>query len=557
MTAVFDALVIGSGATGGWAAKELCEAGMKVVMLEAGAHLNPERDFTEHTPVFKLKFRGLGSPTDPHRAGDEYNRHLFVDETENPYTTPKDKPFAWTRSRMVGGRSITWYRNVYRFSDLDFKAASLDGEGEDWPISYAELAPYYDKVEDFIGVSGSYENLSYLPDGKFLPPMALTQCELHLQETSQRMGRPLFIGRTATLTVPHRGRPACHYCGPCSRGCRAGSYFSSPVSTLPAAQATGNFTLITDAIVRNITMDNEALANGASYVDRNTREEKEIRARVVVLCASTLESTRILLNSATSRFSTGLGNSSGILGRYLQDHITGFVGQGVYPPLKRKRPSTILRPNTFYIPRFRNLKGPDKGTSFIRGYGYQGIGGQSLYEHAFRVPGFGKDFKNAIKFGQESVVGLIAFGEMVPRFENHVSLDPNKKDAWGIPVLNIECTWGPNDLAMLKDAREQGLALLTQGGVNMFSTSHDTPAPGSAVHEVGTARMGKNPKTSVLNGYNQMHDIPNLFVTDGSSFVTNPCQNPTLTMMALTARACEYIVRSAQNGTLKRKSATV
>ena len=554
----YDAIVIGSGATGGWAAKELCEAGMEVVMLEAGAPINPETDYTEHVLPHDLPLRGRRDPRNEKLkrrpmqrrtyACRETNADFFIDDIDNPYTTEKKKPFWWIRGNRVGGRTLMWGRQSYRFSDYDFKAASHDGYGDDWPISYADIEPYYTKVERFIGVSGRREGFKILPDGYFLPPMAYSCGEVILKKAIGKMGRGFTIGRAAVNTRNHQGRAACHYCGPCEQGCTTGSYFSSPVSTLPAAEATGKFTLITDAIVRNVVTNDAGLAKGVIYTDKATNETLELDADIVVLCASTLESTRILFNSANDQHPNGLANSSGVLGHYLMDHYFAMGAGGVMPMRNGAKAERAKRPNGIYIPRFRNVDTREK--NFIRGYGYQGGENVTVYEHAYSTPGFGSEFKESVRDASVSRIYLTGFCEMLAYKENRAELDPEVTDAWGIPVLHIDCKRGDNEEAMGKDAAEQAKAMLEAAGAEDVRSNASTAPPGFAIHEVGTARMGNDPKTSVLNKWNQTHDIKNLFVMDGSAFVSISCVNPTLTMMALTARACAYMVEEHKRGDL-------
>ncbi len=401
---VFDTVVVGSGATGGWAAKQLTEAGMRVALLEAGKKITPA-DFTEHLQSYDLKYRG----EDPHKlvrrpiqglcyACRESNQNWFVDDIDNPYIAEEAKPFRWIRCRVLGGRSLTWGRQSYRMGDIDLKAASRDGYGDDWPISYADLAPYYEIVERFIGISGQPEGLDVLPDSNFLPPMEMTCGERLLRDkVKEKMGRVVTIGRVAILTRAHNGRQPCHYCGPCEQGCITNSYYASPRITIEAAQKTGHLTLMTDAVASHITMDRATgKASGVAYMDRVTRVPREVRAKAVVLCASTLESTRLLLNSASG----GLCNSSGVLGHYLMDHIYEGGAAGELPMLEAKPwMGPPRRPNGIYVPRFRNVK--EKMTNgFIRGYGYQG-GSSPGFE--FGAPGFGAEYKNAVRNGRWQV----------------------------------------------------------------------------------------------------------------------------------------------------------
>jgi choline dehydrogenase-like flavoprotein len=533
---VYDAIVVGSGATGGWAAKELTEAGLNVAMLEAGAKVTP-KDYTEHMQSWQLPYLGMSPLVAKDRpiqgrcyACTEYNHKWFVNDHENPYV--QEKPFWWIRMRVLGGRSLSWGRQSYRMSDLDFKAASHDGYGDDWPIRYADLVPYYEKVEKYVGISGRAEGLPQLPDSIFLPPMELTCAEERVREALKaKMNRTLTIGRTAILTRNHNGRAACHYCGPCERGCVTHSYFSSPFTTVADAQKTGRLTLITDAVAARVTMK-DGKASGIAYIDRATRAAREVRAKIVVLCASTLESTRLLLNS-------GICNSSGALGRYLMDHIYQGGAAGEMPGVETKPWAGMpRRPNGIYIPRFRNVK--EKMTNgFIRGYGYQG-GGQTSFD--FNAPGFGAKYKDAVRNGV-TTMSISLWGECLPRKENRAEIDKNRVDAWGVPVLKINMEWGDNEKKMWHDGRYQAAEMLEASGARNIRLTGQFSVPGFCIHEVGTARMGNDPKTSVTNQYCQTHDVENIFVTDGACWVTIGCQNPTLTMMALTVRACEYITR--------------
>ncbi len=564
---IYDAVVVGSGATGGWAAKVLTEKGLKVAVVEAGRKLDPMKDYTEHTWPYELKFRGFGDLRDLERtqpiqskcyACNEYGRQFFVNDLENPYTTPPDKPFYWIRSRQVGGRSIPWGRQTYRLSNYDFKAKTHDGYGDDWPISYEEIAPYYDKVEEFIGISGSYENLPQLPDSRFLPAMNLTCGEQILKKAVDKLGDPLrrvIIGRCAILTKPiHQGTPdaraACHWCGHCDRGCTTRSYYSSPASTLPAAERTGRMTLITNAVVSNIIVDKDTgKATGVHYVDSVTRNHREVLGKIVVLCAGTLESTRILLNSTSSLYPGGIANGSGVVGHYLMDHVGGGGASGSLPMLDSKNMEPDGRANGIYIARFRNLK--TEHGRFIRGYGFQGGAGQSLWEHSKYAPGFGSQFKKTVRENHPWGIGIGGFGECLARYENHVRLDKDVVDAWGIPVLHIEASFGDNEREMVKDMGDTAAEMLHAAGVQNVQVSHGPiSTPGILIHEVGTARMGSDPKTSVLNKFNQAHEVKNLFVTDGASYVSSGNQNPTLTMMALTARACDYMAEEYRAGRL-------
>ncbi len=552
----YDAIVVGSGISGGWAAKELCEHGLRTLMLEAGPPIVPERDYVEHVRPWELRFRGRG---DQHaldrdqwiqkRACDEWNAKFFVNDRENPYANDPDKPFIWIRGRHVGGRSLMWGRQVYRWSDLDFEANAREGIAVDWPIRYADIAPWYDHVERFIGVSGQAEGLAHLPDGQFLPPMELNCAERAMREAVSarwKGERLLTIGRCAILTRPHNGRAACHYCGPCWRGCITHSYFNSIGSTLPAAGRTGRLTLRPDSVVESVLYDERHdRATGVRVIDGNTRQVLEFRARVVFLCASALESTRILLNSRSRRFPTGLGNSSGELGRNLMDHVFGAGATGTLPG--REEMTTFgNRPNGVYVARFRNVK--TKHPGFLRGYGFQAEGYRNRWMRGAETRGMGPAFKDSlIRDPGPWRFAFGGFGEVLPRPDNFITIHPTLKDKWGIPALHIQCTWGTNELAILEDMQQTAAELLEAGGATHIETFNQHLNPGNCIHEMGTARMGRDPRTSVLNGWNQTHDVPNLFVTDGACMTSSANQNPSITYMALTARACDYAVRQLRS----------
>ncbi|PYV42919.1 MAG: GMC family oxidoreductase [Acidobacteria bacterium] len=567
---IYDAMVIGSGMTGGWAVKELTEKGLEVLLLEAGRNIDPNVDYSEHLAPYDVKFRGLGDrkfmdenyPIQKQcYACREYNHYFFVNDKENPYTTPPDKPFLYFRGRQVGGRSIMWGRQVYRWSDLDFKANEREGISIPWPVSYQEIEPWYNYVEEFIGVSGAKEGLDQLTDGKFLPPMQMSAGERLMREKLLRHWRGervLTIGRCAILTRDHKGRAACHYCGPCEHGCITRSYFSTLNSTLPAAQATSKLTLRPNSVVRHLFYDPKTdRITGASVIDAVTFKELEFRAKVVFLCASTLESTRILLNSANSRYPNGLANSSGVLGHYLMDHIPGSGAVGTYEGLEDVR-DIGKRPNGIYIARFQNMR--TSSSKYLRGYAFQGestrtglLGGFHLATLGGQYPpGFGVQFKEAMKQLGPWQMGLGGAGECLPHYENKVEINKNLVDKWGIPVPHITATWHENELAMYSEIRSVAAEMLEACGCKNIGTWGDArpSPPGKGIHEMGTARMGSDPKTSVLNKWNQSHDIKNLFVTDGSFMVSSACQNPSITYMAFTARAANYAVEQMKKGDL-------
>jgi choline dehydrogenase-like flavoprotein len=556
----FDAIVIGSGMTGGWAAKELTEKGLRTLVLEAGRPIVPEKDYVEHIPTWEMPFRGMRDRKKLLRdqpiqslcyACEETNAQFFVKDTEHPYTTEASKPFRWIRGRQVGGRSILWGRQSYRWSDLDFTANLRDGIAVDWPIRYADLAPWYDYVEEFIGISGEPLGLPQLPDSKFLPPMQLNCAELAVKRSVEKYfggQRVLTIGRVAVLTEEHRGRAACHYCGPCHRGCISLSYFSSVNATLPAAERTGRLTLRPFSTVHSLNFDAKSRRiTGVRVIDSESRAALEFQAPVVFLCASTLESTRLLLNSATPDWPTGLANSSGELGHNLMDHIKGGGARSIVTGLEDHQ-TFGNRPNIAYMPRFRNVK--ERHPAFLRGYGLQAYAFREGWGRGALETGFGADFKRTISRPGAWHFIFEGYGECLPNHDNFVEIDKNTVDAWGIPSLKIHCAFGENEFALRKDMSIAAAEMLSAAGTQSIEPFGDHDPPGFSVHEMGTARMGRDPKTSVLNGWNQSHDIKNLFVTDGACMASSACVNPSLTYMALTARACDYAVQLLKRGEL-------
>ncbi|MBI1746860.1 MAG: GMC family oxidoreductase [Acidobacteria bacterium] len=551
---VQDAIVVGSGAAGGMAAKQLCEKGLKVLLLEAGRTINPSKDFIHHKWPYDFKYRGKLSPSKapflPYTA-DAWTEHLYANLSDHPYTTEPGKPFVWVRLRAVGGKTLIWGRVSLRMSDLDFKAKSHDGYGDDWPISYKAIAPYYDLVESMVGISGNADHISHLPDGKFLPPVPMNCGEHILKKGCEKLGRRLINNRCAVITRDYNGRQACHWCGYCGRGCDSNSMFNSLAVTLPMAMKTGNLTLRPNSVVRQVLVDpHTGKAGGIGFFDANTKQYVEAHSKLVVLGASTLESTRIMLNSISTQYPNGIANSSGVLGHYFIEHIMGSGAVGLAPTLKGKRiENEDGRPIGTYIPRFRNVNTREK--QFLRGYAFQCNSGAGLFPGtAKEVPGFGADLKSAIRNNYPALVSMGGFGEVLARYDNHVSIDKNRLDPWGIPVLKMHVAYGENERAMSRDIADTAEEIMRAAGIEILVRNRALRTPGWSIHELGTARMGNDPKTSVLNTFCQAHDVKNLFVVDGSCFVSASNQNPTLTIMALCARACDYIAEEYKAGRL-------
>ena len=553
MPTTYDAIVVGSGISGGWAAKELTEHGLRTIVLEAGRPIDPAVDYVEHVRPYEMRYRGMGDRNRIERfqpiqkrcgAVDEYSGKFFVNDLDNPYSYPDDKPFYWIRGRQVGGRSIMWGRHTYRWSDLDYEANLRQGIAVDWPIRYKDIAPWYSYVEKFVGVQGQPEGLAHLPDGEFLKPWPLNVVEQKAREmVLSKFGgeRMITQARQAILTEDHLGRAKCHLCGTCQRGCMTRSYFSSLNATLPAAQKTGKLTIRPFSVVHSVIYDPVTRrAKGVRVVDGNTRQMFEVHAKIVFLNASALESARILMNSGTSEFPTGLGNSSGELGRNVGDHIMGGGAQATLPWFENRR-ALGNRPGAVFVPRFRNIK--SQHPDFQRGYGFEGSADRDEWWRGSEMPGFGAAFKKSLigDLGPWKMT-LYGFGEMLPRHENYISLDPHLVDAWGIPALRVSCAYSDNEKKMLDDMVLTATEMFEAMGAKNIVPIKDDTAPGLVIHEMGTARMGRDPKTSVLNGHNQMWDVQNVFMTDGACMTSTANQNPSITYMALTARAVDHAV---------------
>jgi choline dehydrogenase-like flavoprotein len=552
----YDCIIVGSGAAGGWAAMELTAQGLSVIVLEAGPLLVPARDFMSHKWPYESKHRGRLTLSEKQAypyTTDEYTRHIFVDNQLHPYVTSKDKPYDWVRAKVVGGKTLVWGRGVPRYSDLNLKAKSHDGYGEDWPLSYKELEPHYDKVEQTIGVAGEEIGVWHSPTGKYLKPFNLTCAEHLLRCGVRKLGRRVVQFPTAVLSEDHGGRPRCHFCSShnCDRGCDSGAMFNSIYVTLPLAAKTAYYTLRPNAMVREVSVDSEGKAKGVQFVDRLTREHHEVFGKVVVLGASCLESTRILLNSRSRIYPNGLGNSSGLLGHYLHDHtmtssITGFAPQ-LY---NAKVTNDDAKSCGFYIPRFRNVE--TRESRYLRGFQFSGGAGARMFPgFAAGLEGlFGTSLKREIHKLYPAVIEMTGFGEALARKECFAEIDPNVVDHWGIPVLRIHASWSENEIRMAEDIADTAEEMFRTAGFEILSIDRSISTPGRSIHEVGTARMGKDPKLSVLNPFCQSHDVKNLFVVDGSSFVSSGNQNVTLTIMALCDRACHYLTEELRRGNI-------
>lgn len=548
----YDAIVIGSGISGGWAAKELCERGLKTLVLERGRDVKHGDYPTAFTESWEFPGRTKLTPTElaaqhkQARTGyttHPQSAHWFVNDLENPYS--EEKPFDWMRGYHVGGRSLLWGRQSYRFNELDFEANAREGVAVDWPIRYADVAPWYDYVERFAGISGNRDGLPHLPDGEFLPPMEMNCLERDIRDRIARSfnGRPMIIGRTANLTQPHLGRGSCQYRNRCIRGCPYGAYFSSNSSTLPAAEVTRNLTLRPFSIVTELLYDPaRGRASGVRIVDAETGEVLEYHARVIFSCASAVASTFILLNSVSDRFPNGFGNDSGELGHNLMDHHFKVGAAGVSDQFG-DRYYRGQRANGIYIPRFRNLDRGSARKDYLRGFGYQGSASRTDWGRGIaEFRRFGASFKADMIAPGPWRFGMGAWGECLPYHSNRLSLNHAVRDKWGLPAVTFNCEWKENEYAMRRDMKASAVEMLEAAGLKDVRPFDDVSNPGLCIHEMGTARMGRDPKTSVLNKWNQIHAAPNVFVTDGACMTSNSCVNPSLTYMALTARACDHAV---------------
>ena len=556
METKFDAIVIGTGISGGWAAKELCEKGLKTLVLERGRMIKHIEDYTtmnddpwdyKSGDVITEEIKRVQpkqSRTD--YVNSESTKHFFVNDLEHPYK--EEKPFNWIRGYHVGGRSLLWARHTYRLTDFDFNANLKEGIAIDWPIRYKDIAPWYDYVERYIGVSGKNENLPHFPNGIYLKPMELNCAEEVLQKKvnnsfDDRIVSNARIAHITEGTKPGLGRVSCQYRNRCRRGCPYGAYFSSNSSTLPAAELTGNMTLKPNSLVHEIIYDkNLRKATGVRVIDSNTKEVFDYKAKVIFLCASTVGSTSILMQSISERFPNGMGNDSGELGHNLMDHHFQVGADAIIEGIEEKY-YIGRKPAGFYIPRFRNVGGDSNQKNYTRGYGYQGDASRGGVSKNALELGYGSDFKRSITKPGEWSIGMQAFGEILPYHENKMYLDQDDKDSWGLPKVVFDAEIKENELNMRKDMMQQAIEMLEAAGAKEIVPYDKKYIFGNGIHEMGTARMGDNPKNSVLNKHNQIHAVKNVYVTDGSCMTSSGNANPSLTYMALTARAVKHAIQ--------------
>ncbi|MFZ8144512.1 GMC oxidoreductase [Alteromonas macleodii] len=566
----FDVIVVGSGITGGWAAKEFCEKGFKTLVVERGRNVEHRgSEYKDFEAPWELQNRGMpaeelaenGHYTTLRQKGHLYRTdalQFFADDKQSPYSFPKDKPFMWVRGHQLGGRSLTWGRQVLRWSKKDFQANANDGHGIPWPIGYDDLAPWYSHVEKFIGVAANKDGLETLPDGEFQPPWEMSYAERFISDNLAKRykDRHLIIGRSANVTQPTEeqlklGRGKCLARSYCRRGCSFGAYFSTQSATLPAAQKTGNLTVVTDAIVERVDYDDKTRrATGVSVIDAKTLEKRQYKGRAIFMCASALGTVQILLNSKSATFPNGIANSSGALGHYIMSHFTGVVASGDVQ-IEEDKFAFGRRPIATYIPNYRHDKLMD--ADFVRGFGFQTTAQhRSSISPPAKRPGIGIEGKE--KVGQSGPWKFRAFmyGEILPYFDNMATLHPTQKDKWGMPILHIDAEVKDNERKMVKQAAKDIEEMLIAGGcsnivVNAIPDSKHIPL-GKQIHEMGGACMGSDPNTSVLNEWNQAHDVANLFVTDGACMSSTATQNPSLTYMAITARAANYAANLLKKG---------
>lgn len=549
---IYDVIVVGTGAGGSTAIKTLCEAGLNVLALNSGPRTIPSKHYRNHRQIYELQYRGFGDPKTRHmRQGDceqEVTFDLF--EHDVTYTVAPGSHWKWTRCKGTGGKANFWGRSSARFSEMDFRAASLDGHDVDWPITYEEIAPFYSRVERMIGVASSLQHRSSNPDGEYLPPFNFRCFDWILKASCDRMGIPYLHDRCAQLTVPHNGHPACHYCGGCTTGCDSGSFFSPTWFFLPDAEKTGKLELRTDAHVKNVIVNEDGTAKGISYIDRATRQEVEVFSKVVVLAASCCETSKIMLNSKSRHWPTGIANSNGQLGRNLVDHLYATPAYGCLPQLagRPSQPDNVHDSTVVWMPRWQNFKNPFE-EKFIRGYSVYPYGGCSNFPHYYsHFEGFGSDFKKNVRKHYPTPVSFLLQAPSLTSEKNYLDIDPEVKDIFGIPVARFHYEWGPNELMMFEHSKHVCAEIIRGAGGEVWGADSEPASPGHSLHETGPCRFGNDPKKFVTNRWSACHDVPNLYVADASMFPTPTDKTTTISIMAFTVRSCEHILEGFRQG---------
>ncbi len=548
---IYDVIVVGTGAGGGMAIKALCEAGVSVLALNAGRRLDPARDFRNHKMSYDMKYRGFGDPRHRDRyypCQTEFNQDFWEDNFK--YTTVPGSEWRASRFSAVGGKTNIWGRSSCRFGEIDFRAASLDGFGVDWPVSYEEIAPYYSRVEKLIGVASTIQKRPSNPDGDYLPPLKFRCLDFILQRGAEKLDVPYLPDRIAQLTVSHQGRPPCHYCGNCDAGCDTGSFFSTPWFFLPAAERTGKLELRANAVAKNVLVDKEGRARGVAYIDRNAWQEIEVYGKAVVLAACCTETARIMLNSRSRHWPDGIANSSGQVGRNLCDHLSGTPVYGYLSQLlgQPSFPDNVSSSTVAWMPRWQNLQNP-REEKFIRGYSlYPGGGCGEFPSYYDQIEGFGSQFKRSIKRYYPAPVGFYCQAPSLPSKNNYLDIDPEVKDIFGIPVARFHFQWGLNELLMWKHAKAVCAEVVRAAAGEVWGAG-EPQKPGYSQHETGTCRMGNDPRKFVTNRFGQCHDVPNLYCCDASVFPFPTDKTTTLSIMAFSLRTCEYLMEKLRRGT--------
>ena len=562
-TKVYDVVVVGTGAGGSMAMKLLCEAGLKVVALNSGPRTDPWTDYRRHRQVYDLKYRGFGDPSAlagcAHQESysveeSEYNQGPRLWEHDVIYSNAPGTDWYWKRCKGTGGKANFWGRSSCRFGDIDFKAASLDGVGEDWPVDYQEIAPWFTKAERYMGVASTIQNRPSNPDGEYLPPIPWRCFDYIIQKAGGKIGVPYLPDRCAQLTVGHNGHPPCHYCGNCSRGCDVGAFFSPTWFTIPDAEKTKNLTLVTNALVREVLVDGDGMAKGVAYIDRDTKQEVEVYAKVIVLAASCVETAHIMLNSRSSHWPTGIANSSGQLGRNLCDHLYGNPGYGYLPQLlgHKPTPDNIADSTVAWMPRWQNLTNP-REEKFLRGYSVYMYGGCGEFPGYYRrLEGFGSEFKRNINHYYPTPIGGLIQAPSLPSEKNYIDIDPDTKDIFGIPALRFHFEWGENELMMWEHSKLMMIELFKAAGAEYLGADTVPNRPGTSLHETGVCRFGNDPKSYVTNRWAQTHDVTNLYICDASIFPSPTDKTTTMPIIAFTMRTCDHILDNFQNGIHKR-----